>query len=377
MLRHALRASRLGARAAGIAAATTASSSLGFCESTDDDLELVEIAQERWEWRPRTTPKATTSIIVTTASAASGNEPVVTTPVKVLDTPGITIREFFGLVSSKETSTSFAMATVHRPDESGFQAPAFAEYIIVNSGSLDLHTVHADGAHLEKTHVSAGQGAYLPAGLRVKWSWPEPCTYTVVCIPAFSPQMAGSEPAPSGVDTVVDATSRAKLADMHRAAHETTAASQLTPARELPLGISPLLVKPVAVVEAPGITILEHFGNVSSSDATASLGRAVVKGASQEAWQAPGFDEYVICNKGAIEFLYGEGKSKSIVAGEGIFLPKHLRVKWIWPEATEYTVLCLPAFTPALCGREAEENATNAKDSASMARLQQLHAQKA
>ena len=29
---------------------------------------------------------------------------------------------------------------------------------------------------------------------------------------------------------------------------------------------------------------------------------------------------------------------------------------------------------PELCGREAEENATNAKDSASMARLQQLHA---
>ena len=48
----------------------------------------------------------------------------------------------------------------------------------------------------------------------------------------------------------------------------------------------------------------------------------------------------------------------------------------VWPEATEYEVLCLPAFTPALCGREAEENATNAKDSESMARLEQLHAQR-
>ena len=48
----------------------------------------------------------------------------------------------------------------------------------------------------------------------------------------------------------------------------------------------------------------------------------------------------------------------------------------VWPEATEYEVLCLPAFTPALCGREAEENATNAKDSASMARLEQLHKQR-
>ena len=93
-----------------------------------------------------------------------------------------------------------------------------------------------------------------------------------------------------------------------------------------------------------------------------------------QAWQAPGFDEFVVCTKGAIEFLYEGGRSKSIVAGQGIFLPKHLRVKWVWPEATEYTVLCLPAFTPELCGREAEESATNAKDSASMQRLQEMHA---
>ena len=146
--------------------------------------------------------------------------------------------------------------------------------------------------------------------------------------------------------------------------------------RELPQGVTPLVVPPVAVVEAPGIVIKEHFGNVASSDAVASLGRAVVKGPSQEAWQAPDFDEYVVCEKGAIEFLYGDGRKKSIVAGQGIFLPRGLRVKWVWPEATEYVVLCLPAFTPALCGREAEENATNAKDSASMARLEQMHTAK-
>eukprot|EP00966_Prymnesium_polylepis_P152171 3515126-Prymnesium_polylepis.1 len=142
---------------------------------------------------------------------------------------------------------------------------------------------------------------------------------------------------------------------------------------ELPHGITPLKVDPVLVVDAPGIKIYEHFGNVASSDSTASLGRAVVKAAAQEAWQAPSFDEYVVCTKGAIEFRYGDGQSKSIVAGQGIFLPMHLRVKWVWPEATEYVVLCLPAFTPDGCGREAEENATNAKDSASMARLEKLH----
>ena len=62
-----------------------------------------------------------------------------------------------------------------------------------------------------------------------------------------------------------------------------------------------------------------------------------------------------------------------VEAGQGILLPKDLRVKWIWPCATEYIVVCLPAFSPALSGREAEETATNAKDSASMRRLELLH----
>ena len=38
------------------------------------------------------------------------------------------------------------------------------------------------------------------------------------------------------------------------------------------------------------------------------------------------------------------------------------QVKWIWPTATQYTVLCLPAFSPELSGREAEEGATVAKE---------------
>ena len=39
-----------------------------------------------------------------------------------------------------------------------------------------------------------------------------------------------------------------------------------------------------------------------------------------------------------------------------------LKVKWIWPESTQYTVLCLPAFTPELSGREVEDGTTVAKD---------------
>lgn len=299
-------------------------------------------------------------------------------------------------MASGESTVSFAMATVHRADEAAFQAPQFSEYVVVNSGTLELLTVSANGASVDKTTVEAGKGVFLPAGLPVKWTWPGPCkssknrtqrpsphsltppymdtgSYTVVCMPAFSPSTSGNE-ANAASDTVVDRKSREALAAMHLTSNPTS------PHQPPPMkhkqhapGITPLVVSPVAVVEAPGITISEHIGNVACSEPLLSVARSVVKGASQEAWQAPGFDEYVICTKGAIRFLYGDGRSEEIVAGQGVFLPKNLRVKWVWPEATNYTVLCVPAFTPALCGREAEENATVAKDSQSMERLESLH----
>ena len=357
-------------------------------------MQLVEKPDGNWVWEPRAVQPAQPAKQIKPAQPAKPAEPapvpdlkapvINPAPIKVVDTASLTISEFFGSVASRDSTASFALATVHRaigPWEVNWQAPRFAEYVIVNEGSLELHTVHANGAELTKTHVAAGQGVYLPAGLRVKWSWPEPCKYTVVCVPAFSPLTSGNEPASApALGGALDRGSRRELSDMHRAVQMTTTAPRylpLTTLRTLPKGIPPLVVAPVAVVDAPGITIFEHFGNVASSDATASLGRAVVKGPSQEAWQAPQFDEYVVCTKGAVEFHYGDGQQKTIRAGQGAFLPRHLRVKWVWPEATEYAVLCLPAFTPEGCGREAEENATNAKDSASMARLQKLHEQKA
>lgn len=91
---------------------------------------------------------------------------------------------------------------------------------------------------------------------------------------------------------------------------------------------------------------------MASSDSSVSLGHAIVKGPSQEAWQAPQFDEYVICTKGSIEFQCAGGGTAKIGAGQGVFLPMGLRVKWVWPEATEYMVICLPGFTPQLCGHE-------------------------
>ena len=232
--------------------------------------------------------------------AAATPTPLVTTPCKVVDTANLTISEYFGHVASKDGTCSFAVVEERAADNAAFQTPAFAEYVICNEGIIELE--HSDG---EVIRIEPGQGAFLPCKLRLRWRFPGPCNYTVVCMPAFSPELAAHEESSGGV--------------------------------------------------------------------------ATVKEASEEAWQCPQFDEFVICAKGSIDFVYaaedGAQTKVRVDAGQGIFLPKGLRVKWVWLEACRYYVLCLPAFSPNLCGREAEEGATVAKDSASMQRLEQMHEQ--
>lgn len=301
--------------------------------------------------------------------------PIVSSPTKVLDTTNLTISEYFGRVATADAAASFALVEVHAADEAAFQTPAFAEYIICNEGAIELEC--SDG-HV--TRVEAGVGCYLPPMLRLRWRFPSACRYAVVCAPAFSPELASHEEG----GTIVDPAARERLIAMHRDAGSTPSGG--APVDAVTDEQRPALFQPVNVVEAPGITITEHFGLVASREvgSAASLGVAVVKGASEEAWQCPQFDEYVICAEGAIDFLYGGGGDSGsglekvhIGAGQGVFLPKGLRVKWVWPEACKYLVLCLPAFSPALCGREAEEGATVAKDGASMKRLEKLHAEAA
>lgn len=198
----------------------------------------------------------------------------------------------------------------------------------------------ADGAE-ETLRVTVGQGVFLPKGLRVKWTWPGKAAYTALCLPAFSPDLARTE-------------------------------GEAAPPADFDASLRPRICSAVDVVAAPSITITERFGHVSSQQGTCSLATAVVRVAAEEAYQAPGFDEYVLCTAGSIEFIHAGGRAQ-ISAGEAAFLPKNLRVKWVWPEATQYTVVCLPAFSPDLSGRDVEETATVAKNSESMRRLEDLH----
>ena len=63
--------------------------------------------------------------------------PLVTQPVPVVDTPGLTISEYFGHVASKDGTASFAVVDVRAADDAAFQTPAFAEYVICNAGAIE------------------------------------------------------------------------------------------------------------------------------------------------------------------------------------------------------------------------------------------------
>lgn len=253
----------------GVAAASGCASYSAEQPAVFDELMELVPTGNGWEWRARPQGKAPPREIKPTTSApaatASTLAPVVTEPVQVINSDRLVLTEFFGAVGSKEGTASFALGNVLgaiHPWEAPFQTPSFAEYVVVHSGSLDLHTVHKDGCQFTKTHVEAGQGAYLPAGLRVKWTWPEACSYTVVCVPAFSPITARTEPLDIA-DAALGQSARARLMELHRTAGLDATAPRHLPKMvlgELPHGITPLVVSPVAVVDAPGITILEHFG---------------------------------------------------------------------------------------------------------------------
>jgi len=131
------------------------------------------------------------------------------------------------------------------------------------------------------------------------------------------------------------------------------------------------VVDPVAVVQAPDLTITEFFGNVASGTPSLSACVAEVRRATEEAPQCPEFDELVLVLEGQV-ILEHAGGTTAVDAGQGAMLKAGTRVKWIWPGPCKYVPICTPAFTPENCGRE-DDGGHHAKTSESMDALRQLH----
>ena len=65
--------------------------------------------------------------------------PVVTTPVTVVDTPNLQIKEYFGHVASKDGTASFALVDVLAADSAAFQTP----FCRVHHMQLGVHRLRA------------------------------------------------------------------------------------------------------------------------------------------------------------------------------------------------------------------------------------------
>jgi len=139
---------------------------------------------------------------------ATDTAPTLVAAVDVVKAPALTITEFFGNVASKDSKLSACVAKVGEPCSEAWQKPEFAEWVLVLSGMLHLET--AEGI----TKVPAGSGVFLAADERVKWVWPEPCTYVPICMPAFTPDGCHRE-SEEGSAKDVDPQTMANLHTLH------------------------------------------------------------------------------------------------------------------------------------------------------------------
>jgi len=278
---------------------------------------------------------------------------IVTAGVNVVSIPGLTIKEFHGGVSTKDSKLS-AVHEIITPDDPSsnnknpWRCPEFTEYILVIRGEAHVEHGSDDGNNTTRV-VTAGNGIYFPKGCRVRvnYSKDTETELVAICLPAFSPDTEHREE--EGVTTT---------AAVPPPAHKTRS--------------TPTVVKSVDVVKAPDLTITEYFGNVASKSDGLSACVARVDEPCSEAWQRPEFAEWVLILSGVLHLEHAGGIT-IVPAGSGVFLAANERVKWVWPEACMYVPICMPAFTPDGCHRETEEGSAKDADPKTMAELHKLH----
>jgi probable rRNA maturation factor len=110
-------------------------------------------------------------------------------PVVVPRDDGKHIEEHFGRVSSATTELSAARMVAPPGWSEPEQTPEFDEYVLVNRGTLAIT------AGDREFHVSAGESARVPRGVRVRYANPfdVAAEYWSLCYPAFAPELAHVE----------------------------------------------------------------------------------------------------------------------------------------------------------------------------------------
>lgn len=122
-----------------------------------------------------------------------------------------------------------------------------------------------------------------------------------------------------------------------------------------------LIQKPTRIQAAgqPPKIIEEFIGRVNSGTTAVSIARMTSPSGWSEPGQSPEFDEYTVVLRGCLrvklqdqEFEVRAGQAIIVRAGE-----------WVQygtpsPEGAEYIAVCLPAFSPRLVHRHADDTAS-------------------
>jgi mannose-6-phosphate isomerase-like protein (cupin superfamily) len=111
-------------------------------------------------------------------------------PTRIPVPGGKIIDEYVGRVNTGEQAVSVAHMRAPGGWTEPAQCPAFDEVTLVLRGLVRVE--HAGGVF----DVRAGQAVVTRAGEKVRYTTPDPegAEYVAICLPAFSPEMAGRDP---------------------------------------------------------------------------------------------------------------------------------------------------------------------------------------
>jgi len=119
-----------------------------------------------------------------------------------------------------------------------------------------------------------------------------------------------------------------------------------------------LIAKPTVLNTAgqPSEIIEEFIGRVNSKTEAVSIARMKSPAGWSEPGQTPEFDEYTVVLRGSLHLKF-KSEALDVQAGQAVVVPAGEWVQYSTPspEGAEYIAVCLPAFSPSLAHRDAEE----------------------
>ena len=127
-----------------------------------------------------------------------------------------------------------------------------------------------------------------------------------------------------------------------------------TPKKEEQRNVPTLIAKPTRVTAAGNMPKLidEYIGRLNSGEGRLSVAHMRSPQGWEEPGQAPEFEEYTIVLRGRLRVRHKQG-SFDVSAGQAVIAHPGEWIQYSTPdEATEYIVICLPAFSPDTVHRD-------------------------